>query len=276
LGKQTRKIDIFSYFGDKNIIGALQARHQYWRKKLSPLEYYSRVGEIGESLMAHPDEPIVEEENRRPTADPTTKSETQTGQDHTSTGQDDEHSGTSERHSDSGESKPEYLVALDYRDDAERKRVEYLLNNSSIEVEKLQGLVRLVRTDDIEDFYEDLSAKVDELDHLRVDELSEVDITPDEHHERFSLETEASRDKIKWAFDTIEKKRDATIEDREYDTEYGYHQYVTTTKSGTVRYSYEMDRLNDGTTRVDVHIWGYGDAPETFREFVENELNYAI
>lgn len=235
-----------------------------------------RVGEIGEPLMAHPDEPAIEGENSAQEADPTARSTPANEHNQTPANQNSRETTKRAQRSESAENKTEYLVALDYQNDAERKRVEYLLNNSDLEIKKLRGLVRVVRTDDVEDFYEDLSTKVDELDHLRVDELSEVDITPDENHERFSLKTKASRDKIKWAFDTIEKKRDATIEDREYDTEYGYHQYVTTTKSGTVRYSYELDSLNDGTTRVDVHIWGYGDAPETFREFVENELNYAI
>jgi len=248
-------------------------------EKLSPIEHYIRVGEIGESLMAHPNETMFEEENDRSettNADASTRFGAPSDQSATPTDDLGADSQTENRESASDDDTPEYLLALDHQDDAERKRVEYLLNNSDIEVQKLRGLVRLVRTNEIDDLYEELSTKVDDIDHLRVDELSAVEITPDEHHERFSLETEASSDKVKWAFDTIERKRDATIEDREFDTEYGYHQYVATTKSGTVRYSYEMHEQNDGTTRVDVHVWGYGDAPETFREFVENELNYAI
>lgn len=189
----------------------------------------------------------------------------------------DETHGLSQSESDSeDDNRQEYLVAVDYENDAERKRIEYLLSNrSDITVEKLRGLVRLVHTETFDEFYEELSAKVDDLNHLRVNELSAVDVTPEEKHERFTIETEVSREKVNWAFNTIERKRDATLEDREYEDEYGYHQYVTTTKSGTARYSYEMTK-HEGMVYVDVHIWGYGGAPETLREFIENELNYAI
>lgn len=183
----------------------------------------------------------------------------------------------SEKSDDDGNS--EYLIALDYQSDAERKRVEYLLNNrTGITVEKIRGLSRIIRAPDNEfqDFYEELSAKVDGLDHLRVNELSDVDVTPDKNLERFHIETDAPRDQIEWAFETIKRKRDATIEDRDSTGETSYMQYVATTQSGTVRYSYELDSTREDITRVEVHVWGYGDAPEVFRKFIKEELNYAI
>jgi hypothetical protein len=168
---------------------------------------------------------------------------------------------------------------LDYQSDAERKRVEYLLNNrDDIEVEKIRGLARIIRVgeDDFKSFYEDLSAKVDGIDHLRVNELDEVDVAPDENHERFGLETDASPDQVEWAFETIKRKRDATVEDSGAGTDTTYKQYVATTQSGTVRYSYEVSAGPSGDTHVDIHVWGYGDAPEVLRSFIEEELSYAI
>jgi hypothetical protein len=176
-------------------------------------------------------------------------------------------------------SKAEYLVALDYQSDAERKRVEYLLDNrSEIDVEKTRGLARIVRVDedDFKSFYEDLSAKVDALDHLRVNELVDVDVTPDENHEQFHIETDAPRDQVNWAFETIKRKRNATVEDQDSQSEQRYKQYVATTQSGTVRYSYELDAVDESTTHVDIHVWGYGEAPEVMRAFIEEELSYAI
>lgn len=173
----------------------------------------------------------------------------------------------------------EYLVAVNYQSDAERKRIEYLLSTSpEIEVEKIRGLTRLVRAgdDEFEAFYENLTAKVDDLDHLRVKELAEIDITPDEHHERFSLETGASPDQVKWAFESIKRRRDATVEDSSSGSDTTYRQYVATTQSGTVRYSYEVSEGLGGDTRIDVHVWGYGDAPEVLRSFIEEELTYTM
>ena len=184
-----------------------------------------------------------------------------------------------ESNANGGSSETEYLVALDYQSDAERKRVEYLLNNrDDITVNKIRGLARIVKVDEdnLEAFYEDLSAKVDGIDHLRVNELSDVDVVPDENHERISIETDSPADQVEWAFETIKRKRDATVEDSGAGTDTTYKQYVATTQSGTVRYSYEVSAGPSGDTHVDVHVWGYGDAPEVLRSFIEEELSYAI
>jgi len=164
----------------------------------------------------------------------------------------------------------EYLVAVNYQSDAERKRVEYLFNNyDDIEAEKIEGFARIVTTDDFEQFYEALSSKVDRIENVRANALEEAGTEPEEHTEQFSVTTDADPDRIEWAFEMIKDRRGATVEDPEYN------QFIANTRKGTARYTYSVIK-NDDSTEVTVEVWGYGEAPTVLREFLEEELEHAI
>jgi len=177
-----------------------------------------------------------------------------------------------EEESDGQEDRDEYLVVVDYEEDNERKRVEYLLNNrDDITVETLRGLVRKVSVDDIDDLHEDLIKKVDDREHLSTYQLDPVSSEPDEITDEYKTTTEVDRQRIEWAFDTIIDKRSAAIEGRPQD-----NQYVVNTKKGTARFTYEIHSRDGGSHDVTVDTWGYGEAPRVLREFIESELEHAI
>ncbi|MFC7174572.1 hypothetical protein ACFQL0_16885 [Haloplanus litoreus] len=68
---------------------------------------------------------------------------------------------------------PEYLYVVDYADDAERKRVEYLFNNwSEGDLSRPEGVVRLASDVDHEGLYERLVSKVPE-ERIRAYRLEE-------------------------------------------------------------------------------------------------------
>lgn len=164
----------------------------------------------------------------------------------------------------------EYLVAVSYQSDAERKRVEYLFNNyDDIEAEKIEGFARIVTTDDFEPFYEALSSKVDRIENVQANALKKVGSEPKEHTEQFTVTTDADPDRIEWAFEMIKDRRGATVEDPEYN------QFVANTRKGTARYAYSVIKNND-LSEVTVEVWGYGEAPSVLREFIEEELEHAI
>lgn len=166
-----------------------------------------------------------------------------------------------------GPNKEEYLVRLDFDDEAERKRVEYLLNNQEdIEVSIPRGFVRIVETGDLAELYEDLSAKVNDVDDLEVDRLAEVDTTPSERERRFTRTTDVDADRIDWLFESVVKKRDAALADPQRGV------YNVSTRKGNARCWYEFTENPDGTAELTVYASGYGEAPDTLIDFLQDEM----
>jgi hypothetical protein len=171
-----------------------------------------------------------------------------------------------EASSPSAADREEYLVVLDYTDEAERKRVEYLLNNrEDTAVSPLRGFVRLVETDDLTGLYEDLSAKVDDVDNLSVHQLEDVDATPSETRLDFSVTTDVDEERIEWLFESLMNKRDASPTETD-------RMYVMSTRKGTARCWYTVTDNPDGTVTVTVNAAGYGEAPGTAHKFLQDEM----
>ena len=155
---------------------------------------------------------------------------------------------------------------LDYTDEAERKRVEYLLNNrEDTAVSPLRGFVRLVETDDLNGLYEDLSAKVDDVDNLSVHQVEDVDATPSETRLDFSVTTDVDEERIEWLFESLMNKRDASPTETD-------RMYVMSTRKGTARCWYTVTDNPDGTVTVTVNAAGYGEAPGTAHKFLQDEM----
>lgn len=162
--------------------------------------------------------------------------------------------------------REEYLVVLDYADEAERKRVEYLLNNrEDTAVSPLRGYVRLVETDDLQELYEDLSAKVDHIDNLSIHQLEDVDATPSETYLDFDVTTDVDEERIDWLFESLMNKRDASPTETD-------RMYVMSTRKGTARCWYEITDNPDGGVTVTVNTAGYGEAPRAAYSFLQDEM----
>jgi hypothetical protein len=184
-----------------------------------------------------------------------------------STGASDEASTRREGSSADTTDRKEYLVVLDYTDEAERKRIEYLLKNrEDTAVSPLRGFVRLAETDDLNGLYEDLSAKVNDIGDLSLYQLEDVDTTPSETRLDFEVTTDVDEERIEWLFESLMNKRDAAPADIDKGM------YVMSTRKGTARCWYTITDNPDGTSTVTVNAAGYGEAPGAARKFLQDEM----
>jgi len=176
---------------------------------------------------------------------------------------------TNSNHGSSAEDddRETYLIVLDYTDEAERKRVEYLLNNrDGTDVSPLRGFVRSVKTDDLPGLYEDLSAKVDDVEDLEVKRLEDVDTTPSETDLEFEIETDVDADRIEWLFESLMNKRDAAVANPRTNV------YKLSTRKGTAQCWYRTTDNPDGSITVTVYTSGYGEAPRVVRDYLKDEM----
>jgi len=166
-----------------------------------------------------------------------------------------------------GDDRETYLIVLDYTDEAERKRVEYLLNNrEGTDVSPLRGFVRSVKTDDLPGLYEDLSAKVDDVEDLEVKRLEDVDTTPSETELDHHIETDVDADRIDWLFESLMNKRDAAVANPRNNV------YRVSTRKGTARCWYRTTDNPDGSITVTVYTSGYGEAPRVVMDYLRDEM----
>jgi hypothetical protein len=160
---------------------------------------------------------------------------------------------------------PEYLYVVDYEDDAERKRVEYLFNNwSGGEVARPEGVVRLAAGVDHEGLYEQLISKVPE-ERIRAYRLEEgrTEVSPTTRSVERTVPTDA--DAVETFVQYMLSKKKAVLQSATHN------EYEMYTKKGRATTRYELDE-RDGGTAVTVRITGYADAPSFLAEFFETEL----
>lgn len=161
--------------------------------------------------------------------------------------------------------EPTYLFTVEYGDDAERKRVEYLFNNwDDGEVEKPDGLVRVARDVDHEELYEDLVTKVpeDQVAAYRLEPV-ETDVTADTT--TVEQEVDAAADAVESFVEYMLSKKKAVLQSA------ANNEFEVYTKKGRADVRYEvMDGA--GPTTVRLRVTGYPPAPAFLAEFFEREL----
>ncbi|QGA84378.1 Uncharacterized protein LC1Hm_4043 (plasmid) [Halomicrobium sp. LC1Hm] len=168
----------------------------------------------------------------------------------------------------------EYLVVVDYEDERERKRAEYLLDNwEDGTIESLDGMSRVVRGVDIDELYDQLAAKVPE-DELSAYELNRVDTEATQVQATID-ETfdDVEADRVEWAMESIMKKRKAVDQG---STAEGESLWAVYTKKGRAEIRYDIRQQEQSTIRLHIVIDGFGDAPEFLREFIQEEIGYMI
>lgn len=159
----------------------------------------------------------------------------------------------------------EYLFIVDYEDDAERKRVEYLFNNwDDGEITKPSGLVRIGRSVSHDELYEDLVAKVpaDQVQSYRLEPV-DTDVTPETLTVDQSIN--APKDAVETFVEYIFSKKKAVLQSAPHN------EYEVYTKKGRAEATYQLD-TDDETTTVIITVTGHSPAPEFLAEFFETEL----
>lgn len=168
----------------------------------------------------------------------------------------------------------EYLVVVDYEDERERKRAEYLLDNwEDGSVDSVRGMSRIIQNVDIDELYDQLAAKVPE-EALSMYKLSRIDTeatrvqeTIDETFDGVDME------RVEWAMESLMKKRKAVDQGATTDDESLWAVY---TKKGRAEIKYDIRQQDNNTVALHVTIDGFGEAPEFLREFIEEEISYMI
>lgn len=156
-----------------------------------------------------------------------------------------------------------YLFVVQYGDDAERKRAEYLFNSVEGTAEKPEGLVRVVRDVDHEELYTKLVSKVpEEQVSAYCLEPAEAEVEPET--ETISETVEASPDAVETFVEYMFSKKKAVLQSATRN------EYEVYTKKGRAEVSY---RLSDGPpTTAEIRIEGLSDATEFLAGFFRDEL----
>ncbi|GAB6863148.1 hypothetical protein ACFR97_11480 [Haloplanus litoreus] len=160
---------------------------------------------------------------------------------------------------------PEYLYVVDYADDAERKRVEYLFNNwSEGDLSRPEGVVRLASDVDHEGLYERLVSKVPE-ERIRAYRLEEgrTEVSPTTRTVERTVPAKA--DAVQTFLEYMLSKKKAVLQSA------AHNEYELYTKKGRATTTYDLDEGSDGTT-VTIRITGYADASSFLADFFESEL----
>jgi len=160
---------------------------------------------------------------------------------------------------------PEYLYVVDYADDAERKRVEYLFNNwSEGDLSRPEGVVRLASGVDHEGLYEQLISKVPEerIQAYRLEE-GRTEVSPTTRTVERTVP--ANADAVETFLQYMLSKKKAVLQSATHN------EYELYTKKGRATTTYALDEGSDGTA-VTIRITGYSDAPSFLADFFESEL----
>jgi hypothetical protein len=161
--------------------------------------------------------------------------------------------------------KEHYLYVVEYNDDSERKRVEYLFNNWEVgDVERPDGLVRIATDVDNQELYKQLVTKIPEeqIQSFRL-ESATPDVDPESTTVEWTIET--TREPVESFLDYVFSKRKATLQSPEHN------HYKVYTKKGRADVRYTLTE-NEEETTVQIRIEGYPPAPGFLAEFFENEL----
>ena len=163
-----------------------------------------------------------------------------------------------------------YIVFVAYDNDAERKRVDYLLEkwSSRADIRKPRGLVFYIEADDVEGFLEELFSRLegnvrDKVEVYRAERLSE---TVEARRRSLEYLIDEERKVVERFMGYLLSKLNASLLRSEGGTKV-YNVY-TRKGRGTLRVTIEGDRR----TRVSVDVEGYGDVVDFLAERIDDEL----
>lgn len=162
-----------------------------------------------------------------------------------------------------------YLVGLEYNDRAERRRVEYRLENWDGTVNKVPSMTRIVEGDNFYDLYDDFLETVDDPDHLSVYELNDITPSTEERTARIARVYDVEMDKVEWAVESLLNKRTVSQEDATT-----YQVYPT---GGTEDVTLEIDLMEvQRGARMQLTLSGLGPAPNAMKDAFLRDLGYLL
>ena len=159
-----------------------------------------------------------------------------------------------------------YLYTIQYDEEAERKRVEYLFNNwEDGEIKSPNGLSRMAEGIDNEELYEQLVTKVPE-EQIEVYRLQPTQLEVDPDTITVEQKIAASVDAVETFIEYILSKKKAVLQSG------ARNEYEMYTKKGRAEVSYDIQQSKGNKTNVTIKVTGIPPSPEFLADFFRTEL----
>lgn len=166
----------------------------------------------------------------------------------------------------------QHLLILDYRTDAERKRIDYTIEKwsakSGISVSKPKGVVVLYEGDGLEEFIEDVYSRIEAgVSPSKVYTLEETTPAVMKKEKRLEFTTSRSVDTVEDFVKYLLAKLSAA-----YEYSDGARKvYGARTRKGHVRIT--VNFIEGETVRCQISLEGYGSVVDFVSGRIEDEMN---
>lgn len=166
-----------------------------------------------------------------------------------------------------------HLVIVKYGTDAERKRIEYILDRwkNRAEVKRPEGIVALVGDQGIGELAEELYSRV-ERDQVILYKLQETQIDVAESKRSITVRLNEKRETAERLLDFIMAKLKATLRPGLLSGS-GEKTYEVYTKKGKAEIRLRLHDDKSGV-RLELYITGYGDAVELMHRKLSEEIKF--
>jgi len=163
----------------------------------------------------------------------------------------------------------ECLLILNYRSDAERKRIDYAIERwgGKAEIRKPRGAIILFKGSNIDEFTEDLYSRLDiEEDRVEIYKIERYSPEIEKQVRKLSYESEEDLGVIEKFITYIMNKINASYE---YSTDMAKC-YTAYTKKGQATIEILLKR--NELTRAVISVSGYGDAVDFVAGRIDDEM----
>lgn len=167
-----------------------------------------------------------------------------------------------------------YLFIVNYEDDAERKRIDYLLEKwqEHARISKPKGLTFIIETDEISKFAEELFSKLNPSSSKKVESfvLHGKDLSSQIRSATTVLEYQSNDplEIVKKLLNYVFSKNNI----RYYSSDLNSTKYFVLTRKGRVDIEVTIDSRND-KTQVKLLLSGYGEAVEHMAKKLKEDLD---
>ncbi|WP_144368018.1 hypothetical protein [Palaeococcus pacificus] len=171
-----------------------------------------------------------------------------------------------------------HLFIISYGNDAERKRIEYLLEKWSerAEISKLRGITFIIDTENVSEFAEELLSKLDppSSDKVEVYHVKKEDLKSKVAPNKVELEyiTNENPQIVRKLLRYILSKCNAYyVSSDDLSMTYGAY-----TKKGRVEIRIEIDEKSTNETQIVISLVGYGEVVEYMAKKLREELSLLL
>ncbi|MFQ5976067.1 MAG: hypothetical protein ACE5J5_07120 [Candidatus Hydrothermarchaeales archaeon] len=164
-----------------------------------------------------------------------------------------------------------YLLVVKYGSDAERKRIEYMLEKwkGKMGVEKPEGVVALISREDPSEMLEDLYSRIPER-NVELHSLERPFLDVKKGRKQINTHIEGSQEAVEKFIGFIMAKRKATLKRSLGDMGKVYQTY---TKKGRAEIMISTKRSGTGVD-LNVTVEGYGDVADFIFEKIREDISY--